>query len=134
LIPGRDRDFSLFATASSPALGPIQPPFQWVQGPHIPGVKRPWREADHSPPCNAEVKNVWSYTSIPSTFSRCDAYLNNECVFLARYLVKRKGNFIFTFFLPCSVRSVRAASFTSPHSTAQSVTIFVTIASAKLFT
>jgi len=25
------------------------------------GVKRPGREADHSPPYSAEVKNVWSY-------------------------------------------------------------------------
>jgi hypothetical protein len=29
------------------------------------GVKRPGREADHSPPPNAEVKNEWSYTSLP---------------------------------------------------------------------
>jgi hypothetical protein len=29
------------------------------------GVKRPGREADHSPPSRAEVKNAWSYTSIP---------------------------------------------------------------------
>ena len=28
----------------------------------IPEVKRPEREADHSPSSNAEVKNVWSYT------------------------------------------------------------------------
>jgi hypothetical protein len=27
------------------------------------GVKRPVREADHSPPTSAEVKNAWSYTS-----------------------------------------------------------------------
>jgi hypothetical protein len=26
-------------------------------------VKRPGREADHSPPSSAEVKNAWSYTS-----------------------------------------------------------------------
>jgi hypothetical protein len=31
----------------------------------FPGVKRPGREADHSPPCSAEVKNAWSYTSTP---------------------------------------------------------------------
>jgi len=30
-----------------------------------PGVKRPRREADHSPPSNAEVKNSWNYTSTP---------------------------------------------------------------------
>jgi len=28
------------------------------------GVKRPGREADHSPPSSAEVKNAWSYTSV----------------------------------------------------------------------
>jgi len=28
-------------------------------------LKRPEREADHSPPPRAEVKNAWSYTSIP---------------------------------------------------------------------
>jgi hypothetical protein len=31
----------------------------------FPGVKRPGREADHPPPSSAEVKNAWSYTSIP---------------------------------------------------------------------
>jgi hypothetical protein len=29
-----------------------------------PGVKRPGREADHSPP-SAEVKKMWIYTSTP---------------------------------------------------------------------
>jgi hypothetical protein len=33
----------------------------------FPGVKRPRREADHSPPPSAEVKNAWSYTSTPPT-------------------------------------------------------------------
>jgi hypothetical protein len=28
-----------------------------------PGIKRPGREADHSPPTSAEVKNTWFYTS-----------------------------------------------------------------------
>jgi hypothetical protein len=31
----------------------------------FPGLKRPRREADHSPPYSAEVKNEWSYTSTP---------------------------------------------------------------------
>jgi hypothetical protein len=31
----------------------------------FPGVKRPGREADHSPPARAAVKNAWSYTSTP---------------------------------------------------------------------
>jgi hypothetical protein len=29
------------------------------------GVKRPGREADHSPPASAEVKKMWIYTSTP---------------------------------------------------------------------
>jgi len=28
------------------------------------GVKRPGREADHSPPSTSEIKNAWSNTSI----------------------------------------------------------------------
>jgi len=41
------------------------------------GVKRPRREADHSPPSNAEVKNAWSYISTP------------QYVFLAWCLIKQ---------------------------------------------
>jgi hypothetical protein len=55
----------LFTTVSGPAVGPIQPPMQWVPAALTPGVKRPGREADHSPPSSAEVKNAWRYTSIP---------------------------------------------------------------------
>jgi hypothetical protein len=55
----------LFTTASRPVLGPIQPPIQWVQGFLSLGVKRRGREADHSPPSSAEVKNPWSYSSTP---------------------------------------------------------------------
>jgi hypothetical protein len=55
----------LFTTASRTALGPTQPPIQWVLGALSLGVKRSGREADHSPPFSAEVKNVWSYTSTP---------------------------------------------------------------------
>jgi hypothetical protein len=38
------------------ALGPTQPPIQWVLGSLLLGVKRPGREADHSLPSSAEVK------------------------------------------------------------------------------
>ena len=31
----------------------------------FPGVRRPERDADHSPPSNAEVKNEWGYSSTP---------------------------------------------------------------------
>jgi hypothetical protein len=37
----------------------------WVPGTLTLGVKRPGSEADHSPPSSAEVKNAWSYTTIP---------------------------------------------------------------------
>jgi hypothetical protein len=42
----------LFSKAFRPALGPTQPPIQW-----IPGVKRQEHEDDHSPSSSAEVKN-----------------------------------------------------------------------------
>jgi hypothetical protein len=31
----------------------------------FPGVKRPRREPDHSPPASAEIKKTWIYTSTP---------------------------------------------------------------------
>jgi len=46
----------LFITASRPALGPTQPPIQWVSGAIFLGVNRPGREAHHSRPSSAEVK------------------------------------------------------------------------------
>jgi hypothetical protein len=55
----------LYTTASRPVLGPTQPPVQWVTGALSLGIKRQDREADHSPPSSAEVKNGWSYTSTP---------------------------------------------------------------------
>jgi len=39
--------------------GPAQPPIQW-----LPGVKQPGREADHSSPFVAEVKNACIYIYI----------------------------------------------------------------------
>jgi hypothetical protein len=56
----------LFTTASRPVLGATQPPpTHWVPAALSLGVKRPGREADHSPPSSAEVKNAWSYTPLP---------------------------------------------------------------------
>lgn len=46
-----------------------------------PGVKRPGREVEHSPPTSDEVTNAWSYTST-STTRLCGIY---------------RGNFNFTF-------------------------------------
>jgi hypothetical protein len=41
--------------ASRPALGPTQPPMQWILGTLPPKAKRPEREAKHLPPCSDEV-------------------------------------------------------------------------------
>jgi hypothetical protein len=57
----------LFTTASRTALGPTQPPIQWVLGALSPGIKRPGREADHSPPSSAEVKECVELYLHPST-------------------------------------------------------------------
>jgi hypothetical protein len=40
-------------------------PIQWVPGALSVGVKRPVREAEHTPPSSGEVKNAWKYTSTP---------------------------------------------------------------------
>jgi hypothetical protein len=48
----------VFTTAFRTALGPTQPPIQWEPGSPSLGVKLPEREADHSPPSSAEVKNA----------------------------------------------------------------------------
>jgi hypothetical protein len=55
-IPGRGKIF-IFSTVRRPALGP-QRHMQWVPRVISSGVKWPGREADHSPPSNAEVRNV----------------------------------------------------------------------------
>jgi hypothetical protein len=57
--PGMVKNF-LFSTLYRPALGTTHPPIQWV-----PEVKRPGREAHHSPLASADVKNMWICTSTP---------------------------------------------------------------------
>jgi len=55
----------LFTTVSRTAVGSTQPPIQRLPGALSLGVKRPGREADHSPPFSAEVNNTWSYIPTP---------------------------------------------------------------------
>jgi hypothetical protein len=50
-----------FAAMSRLALGPTQPPIQWIPKALFPGIKRPDRQADHSPPSSVEVKNARSF-------------------------------------------------------------------------
>jgi hypothetical protein len=73
--------FSLPTTASRSALGPIQPPIQWVLGASSPGLKQPGREADHSPPSNVEVKNAWGYTSTPLTRLHGVVIIREGCLY-----------------------------------------------------
>jgi hypothetical protein len=63
-FPERAGNF-LLTTASRTVLRPTQPPIQWAPGALASGVKRPGREANHSPPSSAEVKNAWNYASTP---------------------------------------------------------------------
>jgi len=56
LFSGRGMRFFLFSKVSGQILGLSQPPV-------FPGLKRPEREAEKSPPSNAEFKNLWSYIS-----------------------------------------------------------------------
>jgi hypothetical protein len=102
-------DTFLLATTSRPALWPTQPPIQWVPRTLSPEVKRPGREAYHSPPSSAEVKNARSYTSTPSYVFMAWC-LNTGYVFSVCYLVKHRVNLTFTLpFLLISVKSVRHA-------------------------
>jgi hypothetical protein len=55
-ISHRGKIFLFYAT-SRPALRPIQPLIRWVPRAISMGVEGPGREADHSPPSSAEVKN-----------------------------------------------------------------------------
>jgi hypothetical protein len=61
--PGRVKNI-LFSTSSRSTLGSTEPSTVSTGG-SFPGVKRPGREADHSPPASAEVKKMSIYSSTP---------------------------------------------------------------------
>jgi hypothetical protein len=84
-FPAGARNF--FTTASRTALGPTHPPIHWVPGALSLGVKQLGREADHSPPSSAVVKNPWSLPPLP------------HYVFMAWCLVKNRDNFILNLYL-----------------------------------
>jgi hypothetical protein len=66
----------LFITASRPTLGPTQPPIQRIPGTLCLGIKRPGREAHHSPPSSVEVKEgVELYFHTPNTSLQSGARL-----------------------------------------------------------
>jgi hypothetical protein len=81
----------LFTTVFRTALEPTQPPIQRVSGDLSLGVKRPWREADHSSPSSAEVKEWMEvYIHSPNTPSWRGAQLKK----------KKSTGTTLTFFLP----------------------------------
>jgi hypothetical protein len=59
----------LYSTEFRPAPGPTQPPIQRAPGAISPGVTRSGREADHSPPSSAEVKNGGAIPRLPQMSS-----------------------------------------------------------------
>jgi hypothetical protein len=63
----QEQEIFLFSTVSRLALGPTQPPIQWVLGAFSPGAKRPGREANHSPLSSAEVKNGGAIPPLQNT-------------------------------------------------------------------
>jgi hypothetical protein len=69
-IPAEVRDFSFLQNLPYLLWGLVSLVFNGYQG-SFPGVKRPGREVNHSPPSSAEVKNEWSYTSTPPICLHC---------------------------------------------------------------
>jgi hypothetical protein len=67
--------------------GAIQPSIQWVREALSPeGIKRPGREADHSPPSRAAVKSGGDMPPFPHAYSQ-------HCT----YFIKHSDNVIFFF-------------------------------------
>jgi hypothetical protein len=56
-VAGAMKGLFFLATVPRLELWPTWPPTQWIRGTLQPGLKRPGREANHSPPSSAEVKN-----------------------------------------------------------------------------
>jgi hypothetical protein len=80
-----NQSIKFLKSSSRPALGPTQPPTEWVPGALSLGIKRPGREDDHSSPSSAEVKE-W-----------VELYLHSHFAFMAWCLVKAQGQLYFTF-------------------------------------
>jgi hypothetical protein len=62
--PGRGKRFFFSPKRPDRLWGPPSPLFNGYRG-SFPGLQRPGREVNHSPPSSAEVKNEWSHTSDP---------------------------------------------------------------------
>jgi hypothetical protein len=90
-IPGRVKMF-LFYIVSRPALRPTLSPIQWIPPVLSPGVKRPGREADHSPQSSSEVKNGGAISPLPHTSSwpifKIHLYIIHNYIYTNNYVTK----------------------------------------------
>jgi len=90
----------LLLAVSKPVLGRTQPLIKCVPGAPSPGVNRPKREAEHSPPSIGDVRNTWSYTSTPPYVFMAWCLIKHRIRRLHRiawYLVKHRNNFALCF-------------------------------------
>jgi hypothetical protein len=85
------KEIFLCYTAFRQALGPTQPPIQWV-----PEVKRLGREAEHSPPSSDEVDNGGAIRPVPIRL-HCVVLVNSTQEQFTVLLVDVKRWFMATF-------------------------------------
>jgi hypothetical protein len=91
--PGKIKDLH-FSLSYRVALGPTQPPIQRVSGAPSPRVKRLGREADHSPPANAEVKKMWIHTSTPPYVFMAQCLISSYIVFSDVHTANHARDFV----------------------------------------
>jgi hypothetical protein len=82
------KGFSLFQHLQT-KFGPYLPLLQWVSVALSPGTNRPAYLPNYSTSPSAEIKNEWSYTSIP-------LYVYS---FIVHCLIKYRDNVTFAFYI-----------------------------------
>jgi hypothetical protein len=92
-------EFFLFDIVSRPALGPTQPPIQWVSGALSLEVKRPGREANHSPPSSAEFKECVELNLTPQYAFMAWCLVKHRDYFTLPYLTLPLGLFSKSFLI-----------------------------------
>lgn len=83
-IPARAKRIFLYPKTFTPALRPTQPPVEWISGAFSPGYSELDVKVSNSSTSSAEVKNEWSYKSIPRselmTYRETSLYLPYCCL------------------------------------------------------
>ena len=109
VTPGMDQDIFLFQTprlavgSTSFLFDGYRGPFQWIN----------WRKVDHSPQSNAELRNVWSYTSaLPRRFHGVDTKnLPFFTLYLSPLPPKRTMNLLSTKYKKQKQKNLKNNSF-----------------------